>query len=165
MSAPGSQNGFDNSGRYGPINWQQGDTVQQTLNAIQGLAQRYAGATDVVAAIELLNEPAGWAVNLDGVKSFYNSGYDTVRNNIGANTLVTIHDAFQDFETYWNGFMNGQSGRSNVMVDTHQYQIFSPDQVAQSPSQHVTNACALGNKLEGTDKWVVVGEWTGAQTE
>lgn len=163
--APGSQNGFDNSGRYGPINWQQGATVQQTLDAIQGLAQRYAGATDVVSAIELLNEPAGWAVNLDGVKSFYNSGYDTVRNSIGSNTLVTIHDAFQDFETYWNGFMNGQSGRYNVMIDTHQYQIFSPDQVAQSPPQHIANACAIGNKLKGTDKWAVVGEWTGAQTE
>ncbi len=164
-SAPGSQNGFDNSGRYGPINWQQGATVQQTLDAIQGLAQRYAGATDVVSAIELLNEPAGWAVNLDGVKSFYNSGYDTVRNSIGSNTLVTIHDAFQDFETYWNGFMNGQSGRYNVMIDTHQYQIFSPDQVAQSAPQHIANACAIGNKLKGTDKWAVVGEWTGAQTE
>lgn len=57
------------------------------------------------------------------------------------------------------------SGDQNVMVDTHQYQVFSPSQVAMSPSDHVSAACALGSQLTSTDKWTVVGEWTGAQTD
>jgi glucan 1,3-beta-glucosidase len=159
--APGSQNGFDNSGRYGPIAWLQGDTVAQTVTAIQNLAQHYSGDSDVVTAIELLNEPAGWALNLDGIKNFYNSGYQTVRANAG-DTVVCIHDAFQDFQS-WNGFLSQPSG--NVMLDTHQYQIFSPAENAMSPAAHVSTACALGPKLAGTDKWTIVGEWTGAQTD
>lgn len=35
--APGSQNGFDNSGRRGAIEWGQGDSVDQTLTALNQL--------------------------------------------------------------------------------------------------------------------------------
>lgn len=160
--APGSQNGFDNSGKYGPVQWQQGDSVQQTLNALQALASRYKGDTDVVSAIELLNEPLGSSLNLDGVKSFYESGYKTVTDNSG-NFATVIHDAFQDIQSYWNGFMT--SGYNNIILDTHLYQIFNQDQVSLSPSDHNSAACALGPKLAGTDKWTIVGEWTGAQTD
>ncbi|MCJ1412564.1 exo-1,3-beta-glucanase [Ptychographa xylographoides] len=162
--APGSQNGFDNSGRYGAVDWQQGDTVTQTLTAIANLAERYAGDTDVVTAIELLNEPLGPNINLDELKQFYYDGWGKVRNSNGF-TVVTIHDAFEGIQTYWNGFMNGAAGVNNVMLDTHQYQIFSPEQVSMSPSEHVGAACALGPQLSGTDKWTIVGEWTGAQTD
>lgn len=69
--APGSQNGFDNSGRYGPIDWQSGNNVPETLTAIQNLADRYASQTDVVTAIELINEPANWGLDMSQVKQFY----------------------------------------------------------------------------------------------
>ena len=162
--APGSQNGFDNSGRYGPIDWQQGDTVQQTVTAIQNLAQRYSGDTDTVTTIELLNEPLGPDINLDELLSYYQSGYQTVQS-ASSSFATTIHDAFEDIQAYWNGKFNAASGDQNVMLDTHQYQVFSPSQVAMSPSAHVSAACALGPDLAGTDKWTVVGEWTGAQTD
>ncbi len=162
--APGSQNGFDNSGRLGPVQWQQGDTVSQTITALQNLALRYTKDTDVVSAIELLNEPLGSSLNLDGVKSFYQSGYKTV-SSASSNYATCIHDAFQNFEAYWNGQFTPSSGDPNVILDTHQYQIFSPEQVAMSPSDHVSAACALGPQLAGTDKWTIVGEWTGGQTD
>ena len=162
--APGSQNGFDNSGRYGPVDWQQGDTVAQTKNAITALAQRYASDTDVVTAIELLNEPLGPVIDLSNLKQFYYDGWGTIRDSNGY-TVVTIHDAFEDIDSYWNGFMNYQSGVNNVMLDTHQYQIFDQGQVSQSPSEHVASACGLSSKLASTDKWTIVGEWTGAQTD
>lgn len=119
-----------------------------------------------MTAIEVVNEPMGSnnALNMDDVKKYYYDGWGTIRasNN---DTVVVIHDAFQDPDTYWNGFMNAGSGVWNVMLDTHQYQVFSPDQVAMSPSAHVSAACALGPKVAGTDKWTIVGEWTGAQTD
>ena len=161
-TAPGSQNGFDNSGRYGNVDWQQGDSVQQTLNALQALASHYKGDTDVVTAIELLNEPLGSSLNLDGVKSFYDSGYKQVHQNTG-DVSVCIHDAFQDINSYWNGAMT--NGYEFTMLDTHLYQIFNQDQVSLSPADHNSAACALGPKLASTDKWTIVGEWTGAQTD
>ncbi|KAL8994223.1 MAG: hypothetical protein Q9169_005739 [Polycauliona sp. 2 TL-2023] len=156
--APGSQNGFDNSGKYGSIGWQQGDTVSQTLNAIRNLADRYKGDTDVVSAIELLNEPLGPNLNMGGVQDFYGKGSEIVKS-ASTNFAVALHDAFQ---TDWSQFGGGVD---NVMIDTHQYQIFSPDEVGLSPSQHVSRACDLGPKLASTNKWIVVGEWSGAQTD
>jgi len=119
----------------------------------------------VVTAIELLNEPFGFSLNLGALKKFYYDGWGTIRDSNG-DTAVVIHDAFQDVVNFWNGFMNQQSGVNHVMLDTHQYQIFDQGQVSQSPSQHVSSACAFGaNKLAYCDKWTVVGEWTGAQTD
>src|ERR1700761_1674042 len=80
-AAPGSQNGFDNSGRYGSIAWQEGDTTSQTLTAVQDLTNRYAGDTDVVTAIELLNEPANWSLNMSHLKQFYYDGWGKIRTN------------------------------------------------------------------------------------
>ena len=159
--APGSQNGFDNSGEYGAIEWTQGDTVAQTVTAIKNLAERYSGDGDVVTIIQLLNEPAGFALDLNAIKDFYYQGYETVRAS-NPDTVVCFHDAFQAFDDYWNGF---KAGRTNNMLDTHQYQIFSPSEVGRSPAEHVAAACALGPRLASTDKWTVVGEWTGAQTD
>ncbi|KAI9735756.1 MAG: exo-1,3-beta-glucanase [Claussenomyces sp. TS43310] len=164
--APGSQNGFDNSGRLGDVTWQSGSeyNVHNTLWALQALSDRYKGDGDVVTAIELLNEPLGGSLDLSALKKFYYDGWGDVRSD-NADTAVVIHDAFQDYVSYWNGFMDGQSGVNNVIVDHHDYQVFDYSQVSMSPSDHISTACAVGNKVKQTDKWLVVGEWTGAQTD
>lgn len=162
-SAPQSQNGFDNSGRSGPVDWTKGDTISQTIKAIDGLAKRYASQSDVVTSIQLLNEPLAGAINLDVIKNFYYQGYDTIRAT--RDTVVVIHDAFQDFLGAWNGFMSPGSGKFHVMLDTHLYQIFNQGDVSRNPTEHNQAACADGRRLRNTDKWTVVGEWTGAQTE
>jgi len=162
--APGSQNGFDNSGRKGPINWQSGDNVPNTVTAIRNLAERYASQTDVVTAIQLLNEPANWGNDMGQIKKFYYDGWGTVRD-YNKDVAVVIHDAFLDPQSYWNGFMNSGSGVNDVILDTHIYQIFTEDQVALKPCQHVQKACSTIPGIQGTDKWLIVGEWTGAQTD
>jgi glucan 1,3-beta-glucosidase len=134
------------------------------LTAIQTLADRYAGDTDVVTAIELLNEPANWAINMDELKQFYYNGWGNVRTQ-NDYTAVVIHDAFEDIQSYWNGFMNPASGVNDVILDTHIYQIFSDAEVAMKPCEHVQVACGQASSLAGTDKWTIVGEWTGAQTD
>ncbi|KAJ9294209.1 CAZyme family GH5 [Paecilomyces variotii] len=163
--APGSQNGFDNSGRKGAIDWQQGDTVPQTLQAIQALAQRYAQYTDVVTAIELINEPlipAG--INQDSLKQYYYDGWGNVRvsNN---DTTVVLHDGFLEVDS-WNGFMGPWSGVWHVMMDTHHYEVFDNGQLGQNIDGHVNMACTFGQThLYHTDKWTIVGEWTGGITD
>jgi glucan 1,3-beta-glucosidase len=134
------------------------------LKAIQILADRYAKNTDVVTAIQLLNEPANWGSDMGLLKKFYYDGWGNIRT-ANPYTAVVIHDAFLDVQSYWNGFMNYQSGVNDVILDTHIYQIFSESEVAMKPCAHVQTACKAGPRVKGTDKWTVVGEWTGAQTD
>ena len=59
-AAPGSQNGFDNSGHLGNATWDSSmENVNRTLEAIQWLAEKSneAGLRDVVTGFGLLNEP------------------------------------------------------------------------------------------------------------
>ena len=124
---------------------------------------RYASQSDVVTSIQLLNEPLGGAISLDVIKDFYYKGYDVIRPQ--GETVVVIHDAFQDYLGAWNGFMSPASSQYHVMLDTHLYQIFSQGEVSRNPTEHNQAACEQGFRLRNTDKWTVVGEWTGAQTE
>jgi glucan 1,3-beta-glucosidase len=117
----------------------------------------------VISSIELLNEPANWGLNMTALKQFYYDGVGTVRNT-HHEFPVTIHDAYKDL-SYWNGFMNYQSGVENIILDTHVYQIFTEDLIALKPCDHVQTACNMTSRLNSTDKWTIVGEWTAAQTD
>lgn len=126
---------------------------------------RYASQADVVTAVQLLNEPLGSSLNLDAIKDFYYRGYDVIRYDpVQRDTLVIIHDAFQGLE-FWDGFMSPQTSQYHVMLDVHRYQIFSQPDVNLNPKQHIQEACDDGRRLRNADKWTVVGEWTGGQTE
>lgn len=103
--APGSQNGFDNSGqRIATPQWQQGDSVAQTLAVLETITAKYAQAAyqDVVVGIELLNEPLSSALNFDTLKQFYRDGYGQIR--AVSDTPVILHDGFVSPST-WNGFL------------------------------------------------------------
>jgi len=180
--APGSQNGFDNSGHYEKTpQWMQGDTVAQTLTVLNMITAKYAQAQyqDVVVAIELLNEPTSWDYNFDTLKQFYQNGYDQVR--AVSDTPVMIHDGFVAPSSY-NNFLgpstakNGEFLASNylfsqiltyiVIVDHHEYQVFSNALVAMTPLEHQQFVCQNApNYTTGVDKWLVVGEWTAAMTD
>ncbi|KAJ5550866.1 Exo-beta-1-3-glucanase (Exg1) [Penicillium sp. DV-2018c] len=163
--APGSQNGFDNSGRRGPIGWQQGNTVENTKDALDALAARYKNDGDVVTAIEALNEPSiPGGVNEDGLKQYYYDSWGSLRKYSQDTTLV-LHDGFVAPES-WNGFMNQNSGVWFVMMDTHHYEVFDSSTLTLDTTGHVNNVCSFANDhVKTTDKWTVVGEWTGAMTD
>ncbi|KAF2502528.1 glycoside hydrolase [Lophium mytilinum] len=155
--APGSQNGFDNSGRLGAIDWTQGNTYQQTIKVLNKIRDDHASHS-AVAAIELINEPQGWDLNMDTVRQFYMDGWGNLKNS---DVAVTFHDAFQGV-TNWGDW---GSGMSNLLLDTHHYEIFDDDAVAQSPSDHIATACSFGNDMASTGKWTIAGEFTGAITD
>ncbi|KAG4424275.1 hypothetical protein IFR04_002516 [Cadophora malorum] len=165
--APGSQNGFDNSGRrISTPGWQQGDTTAQTLAVLKTMTDKYAQTEyqDVVVSIELLNEPLSSALNFDELKQFYRDGFNQVRDV--SNTPVMLHDAFVAPST-WNGFLSvSDNGAQNVVVDHHEYQVFTNDLVALQPWQHRQLVCNnVGSYASNSDKWVIVGEWTAAMTD
>jgi len=155
--ASGSQNGFDNSGRYGSVQWGQGDTVAHTIKVLNKIRDDHA-SHPAVSAIQLLNEPMGGSVDLATIKQFYMDAWGNLKDS---NVAVVFHDAFQGV-TSWGDW---GSGMWNLMLDTHHYEIFDNGQLAQSPADHVKSACDFGNQMASTGKWTISGEWTGAITD
>ena len=105
--APGSQNGFDNSGhRIATPGWEQGDTVNQTLQVIQMIADKYAQPSyqDVVVGIELLNEPLASALpSTPELVQYYKDGFGEIRTV--SDTTVILQDAFEQ-ATFWNDVLS-----------------------------------------------------------
>ena len=174
--APGSQNGYDNSGhRLGQLTqqsfvnaptWTQGDTVKQTLSVIQKIADKYAQKEyqDVVVGIELLNEPNPSTLQggTGAVVQYSKDAYGNVRTV--SDTPTIIHDAFQT-GSFWDGTLT-PPGAQNVIIDHHEYQVFSTEQLQLSPQGHREAVCSgKGSYSSNVDHYVIVGEWSAAMTD
>ncbi|CAK4033692.1 glycoside hydrolase family 5 [Lecanosticta acicola] len=155
--APGSQNGFDNSGRRGAIGWEKGDTVKQTIAALNKLRDDHA-ANEAVAAIELLNEPMGPQLDQNVLRQFYNDGWGNLRDSPVA---PVFHDAFLGVNS-WNNF---GAGEANWILDTHHYEVFDAGSLQMGIQQHISTACQFGASMATNNKWTIAGEWTGAMTD
>ncbi|KAK3201709.1 hypothetical protein GRF29_164g364804 [Pseudopithomyces chartarum] len=164
--APGSQNGFDNSGqRLGKPTWTSGSTISQTLSVLSTIAKKYAQPSyqDVVIGIQVLNEPLIPSLSEPTVRQFYRDAYGQVR--AVSDTPVILHDGFLPTSA-WNNFLTpSDANAQHVVMDHHEYQVFTPSLVALSPAQHVQQVCAAAPAYAGSDKWSFVGEWTGAMTD
>jgi len=168
--APLSQNGYDNSGqRLATPGWSTDDSIAVTLSGLGQISSKYAtdAYSDVVAGIELLNEPliAALAGGMDAVSDYYRAGYELVRET-SSSTGVIIHDGFEN-PSEWNGFLTPSDNSSQrVIVDHHYYQVFTNQGVALQPWAHRQGVCNDASTwATGEDKWLVCGEWTGAMTD
>ena len=165
--APGSQNGFDNSGQLLPKPlWQQGNTVQQTLAVLETMQTKYGASSydDVVAGIELLNEPLSSELNFDELKQFERDGFGQQRA-VSQSRVVVIQDGFQPPSSY-NGFLSPSDNNAyNVALDHHEYQVFTDELVAMQPWQHRQYVCNHASTYTGADKWTFIGEWSAAMTD
>lgn len=158
--APGSQNGNDHSGRSGPIEWHKHpENIAQTLDVLEGLAQ-FCGRYDNLLGIELLNEPR-WDVPLDVLKDFYAKGYERVRRHLTpARAGVWIHDGFRP--QAWAGVLAGP-GYDNVVLDTHPYQCYTPEDRKRPLAEHIRVAAVdRARQMDDMQKqlWVCAGEWS-----
>lgn len=179
--APGSQNGFDNSGLfriYGP-GWQyEEEYVNLTLLILQQIYTKYGGAEysakygDTILGIEVLNEPYGPQLSMDKLKQFYKDTYQDARTYQDTNNTIAFHDAFQA-AGYWDDFMNTTgTGTSrlrnyNILIDHHHYEVFSASQLGVSMEQRISNikSYASGIAAELDSHPAVVGEWSAALTD
>ncbi|KDQ12592.1 glycoside hydrolase family 5 protein [Botryobasidium botryosum FD-172 SS1] len=174
--APGSQNGFDNSGRRGDALWHtEAQNVARTSAIIKLLAAEFSKDkyANSVSAIAALNEPAGFISKalLDTATQYWYDSYGNTRYPFGNSTqgdlLLVIHDAFQPL-THWNGFMPVSKGFQGVALDTHYYQVFDNGELQWTYDQHIQNACARGKEIaaySASNLWTIAGEWTTAPTD
>lgn len=163
---PGSQNGFDNSGLRDALEWQDSrwSNMEDTYKALALINERYAGSNyyDVISGIEVVNEPLGPSLDVGKIKEYYENAYDDVRAH-GAQGVI-VHDAFLPVGAM-NGWLNNNDGFWNVILDHHQYQVFSVGELQRTYDQHVEVACNIGRSYSQENKWRVTGEWSAAFTD
>jgi len=165
--APGSQNGFDNSGqRTSTPEWSENPAnISRTVDTLAYIATNIGGLVDVV---ELLNEPATYTSSTypATLRQFWQDGYSAVRAAAGANIKVMIGDGFEGVDA-WTDFLT-QPSAEGVLMDYHEYQIFSVPELQRSFSDHISFACSSMADLTNfatKNIWTVVGEWSTAVTD
>lgn len=170
--APGSQNGFDNSGHRidEGMQWHRDQkNIDRGRNVLNIMAKKYAGS-DVVTSLGLLNEPATFRdPGMDAiVRQYWRDAYAATRYPNGESSeasdfLLVISDGFTPTPTY-NGFMTPPE-YNNVALDTHFYTVFGNDQVAWDPDTRFRAVCNKGGEMSQATTWLIVGEWSLASSD
>ncbi|KAJ1930078.1 hypothetical protein IWQ60_000621 [Tieghemiomyces parasiticus] len=160
-TAPGSQNGFDNSGREGQIGWTSDPrNVERSLRVVEKLSHliRQSPHAGTVVAIQPVNEPAHWALDVDRLINFYNDSYKAVRQD-SEEVSVVFSDAFFDMKD-WPDRAN-KSWR-NVAIDSHLYHCFVEADLVKSPNQVLNKIRDQRRQIAEVSAKVpiLVGEWS-----
>ncbi|SJL04662.1 uncharacterized protein ARMOST_08030 [Armillaria ostoyae] len=149
---PGSQNGWNHSGKLGTINFLNGPmgyaNAQRSLDHIRIIAEFISQPQyrDVVTMFGIANEVIGSTVGEDQTKAFYLQAYDIVRNaggvGEGKGPWVGFHDAFFS-RTEWSGFL---PDADRITLDSHPYMCFN-DQSNAAMSTYATTPCSSWGSL------------------
>ncbi|KAG9076861.1 hypothetical protein FS749_011316 [Ceratobasidium sp. UAMH 11750] len=165
---PGSQNGFNHSGKRGQINWMHGvmgiANAQRSLNIIRTITEFISQDQykDVVPFFGVVNEAQTSQIGIDTITSFYIEMHDMMRNitGLGKGPFISVHDGFQPLEQ-WQTFLPGSD---RIALDSHPYFAFA-DVLDSSPlAQQVKRPCARwASRFNGTlDAYgfAAAGEWS-----
>ncbi|KAG0096463.1 hypothetical protein BGZ93_004495 [Podila epicladia] len=145
-AAPGSQNGWNHSGRSGLVNWLNGTmgsvNAQRTVDYVQQLTTFFADPAymHVGPIMGMLNEPAAYELGAEKVMTWYRQAFNTVRQATGAGRgpWMVIHDGFLGLEA-WYGFM---PKADRLMIDAHQYIMFNIDLMKMTSTAQLQFACS-----------------------
>lgn len=164
---PGSQNGFNHSGRLGLINF---------LNGYMGIANAQRGLEYIRVLTEFISQPeyshvALWSfmneakmatIGEDILSHFYLQVHDMIRGitgkGAGNGPYMAFHDGFQGV-SHWGGFM---AGADRLVLDSHPYLCFV-DQDTDPLSAQTQKPCGawgagFNNSLD-TYGVTIAGEW------
>ncbi len=158
-ASPGSQNGWDHSGRRGDCGWSRDEqNVIKTLEVVSKLAKRY-GKHPQLLGIELLNEPK-WTVPKSALLRYYTAAYKMLRQECGPDVWIVISDNFRPRR--WKRPLRG-TGFANVYIDTHQYQTFNTKEKKLTITGHLQKTIEKVPKVLASMRRyhpLVVGEWS-----
>lgn len=171
--APGSQNGWNHSGRQGLIGWLNGTdgalNAQRTIDIHKQLStfftqDRYK---NIIAMYGLVNEPRMTALDQATVLAWTQSATDAVRAN-NYSGLVVFGDGFEGLDK-WQGKLQGDN---NLLLDVHQYVIFNVNLLLLTHHDKIKFACSgwTQQMLQSQDKSTgfgptLCGEWSQADTD
>ena len=145
---PGSQNGWNHSGRLGAIGWLNGTdgalNAQRSLDLHKQLSTFFAQPRyhNIIAIYGLVNEPKMSALDVDEVVAWTKSAVQIVREN-GIKQTIAFGDGFLGL-LKWHGKLDGVDG---LVLDAHQYTIFNPDQISFTHQKKIEYACSGWTEL------------------
>jgi len=140
---PGSQNGWNHSGKQGPINWLNGTdgstNAQRSLDLHTQLSTFFGQPRykNVITIYGLVNEPKMTELSISAVVDWTTSATQIVRKS-GMKQTVAFGDGFLGL-TKWQGQLQGVDG---LVLDAHEYVIFDAGLISKNHKDKVDYACA-----------------------
>ncbi|KAG8838001.1 hypothetical protein FRC18_006834 [Serendipita sp. 400] len=172
---PGSQNGWNHSGKLGKINFLAGvmgvANAQRALDHVRIFAEFISQPEykNVVPFFGIINEPrsnsdSGYPV--EAMQAWYAEAYRIIRNaggtGAGNGPFISIHDAFYGM-SQWTGFL---SGADRLAMDHHPYLVFAVPLPGGPPSDFEAMPCGrwAGDFSNANSAFGVTtaGEWSHA---
>ncbi|KAF8322657.1 glycoside hydrolase [Clavulina sp. PMI_390] len=164
---PGSQNGFNHSGRLGVINFLNGTmgiaNAQRAMDYIRIITEFISQPQyKHVTLWSFLNEPVLSTIGRDILSHFYLEAHDTIRNitgiGAGQGPYISFQDSFLN-PVGWQGYMEGAD---RLVLDSHPYLCFA-NQVLSPLSEQLARPCqawgASFNQSQNAFGVTVAGEW------
>ena len=173
---PGSQNGWNHSGRLGAIGWLNGTNgelnAQRSLEIHDRLSKFFAQPRyhNIITHYGLANEPKMTKLDADRVVQWTEQAANLVRRNgiSASRTIIVFGDGFRGLHE-WQGQLQNVD---NAALDVHQYVIFNNDQIVLNHSAKVRFACESWTEqmLLSMDRSTgfgptLVAEWSQADTD
>lgn len=140
---PGSQNGWNHSGRQGPIGWLNGTdgslNAQRALDIHDQLSQFFAQPRykNVLAIYGLVNEPKMLILSIEDVLNWTTTATELVQKN-GVTAMVAVSDGFLNLSK-WKYIL--KDGPQNMLLDTHQYTIFNTGEIGLTHEAKINLVC------------------------
>lgn len=172
-AVPGSQNGWNHSGRQGSVDFISGPdgatNAQRTLEIHQQLSTFFAQERykNVIAFYGLVNEPSA-SISLTDIVNWTADAYKIVKDD-----AMNAPQVFSDSElgvAAWQGQLQGYG--NSLVIDMHQYTIFDDNLIAFNHTERIAFACGawVGQLKAGINPAtgfgpVMVGEWSQADTD
>lgn len=138
---PGSQNGYNHSGKLGPVGWLNGTmgiaNAQRTLNHLRIITQFISQPQyrDVVPMFGIINEAVIHTIGRDVLETFYLEAHNLMRNvtgyGEGKGPWISVHDGFDPLDR-WTEFL---PGGDRVALDAHPYFCFGEQDTSAITAQ------------------------------
>lgn len=140
---PGSQNGWNHSGRLGPIGWLNGTNgalnAQRSLDVHDRLSKFFAQDRykNIITFYGLANEPQMVTLSASAVVSWTEEAFKLIRANGLTWPKVVFGDGFMGLAN-WQGLLTGYP---DLILDVHQYVIFNNDLIKSTHQKKINYAC------------------------
>lgn len=170
---PGSQNGWNHSGRQGDIGWLNGTdgtiNAERTLEFHKQMATFFAQPRykNIIAFYGIVNEPKMTALKAQEVNQWTAKAYSVIRE-AGITAPLVFGDGFLGHKN-WQGQLSGMPG---LVLDVHHYVIFNVGQIVFSHQDKVKYACNgwTDQTKQSMDPSigfgsVMMAEWSQADTD
>ncbi|KIW01817.1 uncharacterized protein PV09_06670 [Verruconis gallopava] len=172
-AVPGSQNGWNHSGRQGSVDWIVGPdgalNAQRSLDIHQQLATFFAQPryNNVVTFYGLVNEPSK-DIPLNELEAWTSQAYNVI-HGAGFNSTQVFSEALRGLPA-WQGQLQGYG--NSLALDVHEYLLFDDALISKTHAEKVGFACetyketmtASINTATGFGP-TMVGEWSQADTD